>query len=104
MPCWQQVKIETSIRLKDKATLDQVLGQLGARLEGDVIQHRGLSYRVGDDGAVRAEVSVYHQERAESFLVDLKREYSLATLSKWAKAQKFNVRRVGNKLKARRWV
>lgn len=104
MPCWQQVKIETSIRLKDRTTLQQVLGDLKARLEGNVILCDGLSYRVEEDGAVSAEVSAFDEERAQSFLVDLKREYSLATLSKWAKAQKFNVRRVGNKLKARRWV
>ncbi len=104
MPCWQQVKIETSIRLKDKATLDAVLGQLGATISGKFILHRGLSYDLGEDGSVSAEVSAYDRDRAETFLVELKREYSLATLSKWAKAQRFNVRRSGNKLKLRRWV
>ncbi len=104
MPCWQQVKIETSIRMTDKATLAAVLGQLGAGISGNVIRSDGLSYLVGEDGSVSAEVPAYEQERAESFLARLKREYSLATLSKWAKAQRFNVRRIGNKLKLRRWV
>lgn len=42
-------------------------------------------------------------EAADSFLKDLKREYALATLAQWAKRQRFNVRRQGNKLKTRRW-
>ena len=104
MPCWQQVKIEAAIRLKDKALLDGVLEDLDATLEGNLIRRGNLQYFVGEDGSVSASVSAYDAEEAESFLRELKREYALATLSQWAKGQRFNVRRQGNKLKARRWV
>ena len=104
MPCWQQVKIEAAIRLKDRAILDEVLKQLDATIEGNLIRRGGLQYFVGEDGYVSASVAAFDREEAESFLKELKREYALATLTKWAKGRQFNVRRVGNKLKARRWI
>ena len=104
MPCWQQVKIEAAIRLKDRAILDEVLGQLDATIEGNLIRRGGLQYFVVEDGSISASVAAFDREEAESFLKELKREYALSTLSAWAKAQKFNVRRQGNKLKARRWI
>ena len=104
MPCWQQVKIEAAIRLKDKALLKDVLKELDATIEGNLIRRGGLQYFVGEDGSVSASVSTYDAEEAGSFFTELKREYALATLSQWDKGQRFNVRRQGNKLKARRWV
>ena len=104
MPCWQQVKIEAAIRVKDMALLEEVLKGLDATIEGNLIRRGGLQYFVGEDGSVSASVSGSDAEEAESFLNELKREYALATLTQWAKAQRFNVRRQGNKLKARRWV
>ena len=104
MPCWQQVKIEAAIRLKDRGLLQEVLGGLGAVLEGQVIRKDGLRFQIGEDGSVSASVSSYEAEAAESFLKELKREYALATLTQWAKAQRFAVKRQGTKLKTRRWI
>lgn len=104
MPCWQQVKIEAAIRLKDRDLLQEVLAGLGAELEGQVIRKDGLRFQIGEDGGVSAEVTAAQVEAAESFLKALKREYALAKLTQWAKAQRFAVKRQGTKLKTRRWV
>ena len=104
MPCWQQVKIEAAIRLKDRGLLQNVLGGLGAVLDGQVIRKDGLRYQIGEDGSVSASVSANEAKAAESFLKELKREYALAALTQWAKAQRFAVKRQGTKLKTRRWI
>lgn len=103
MPCYEQVKIEVALQLKDRRLLEEAVKAIGATMTGNKVSKGAFVFTISEDGRASAQVAAVQQETAKKVLGELKRQYTFATLKNWAKANRFNVKQAGDKLVARRW-